>query len=95
LPLCEDKKQEPQKPMDVKQMRTAFSQAIDNSQYNWSAPRVDGEIGNKKFCTINLNVHGNNFLGIPTSVNHVAEYTIQLTEEGKYWIEIIKKTQVQ
>jgi hypothetical protein len=72
-----------------------MSVAIDNTIYTFSAPRVDGESGNKKFCSVNLNTSGVHWLGQPYSLNFVEEYTIQLTEEGKYWIEINKETQVK
>jgi hypothetical protein len=82
-----------QKEMTPAEMRQRFSAAIDSAKYSFSAARVDGEFSNKKFCSINLNVSGMSWFGQQNSTNYVEEYTIQLTEDGKYWIEIIKETQ--
>jgi hypothetical protein len=95
LPPCEPKKAETQKEMDINQVRVAMGVAIDNTIYKFSAPRVDGDLGNKKFCAINLNTSGVSGLGQPFSLNFVEEYTVQLTEEGKYWIELNKETRVK
>jgi hypothetical protein len=95
LPPCEPKKAESQKEMDINQVRSAMGIAIDNTVYNFSAPRVDGDSGNKKFCSINLNTSGVNWLGQSFSLKVVDEYTVQLTEENKYWIELNKETQAR